>query len=40
MRRIVSKTVENIVAKAVLSGQIDSGAEITVTPEMVQASFD
>ncbi|MBR3322826.1 ATP-dependent Clp protease ATP-binding subunit [Candidatus Saccharibacteria bacterium] len=40
MRRIVSKTVENIVARAVLSGEADSGASITITPDMIQAALD
>ena len=39
MRRIVSKTVENIVARAVLSGEAESGAEITITPEMILAAL-
>ena len=40
MRRIVSKTVENIVARAVLSGEADSGASIMITPDMIQAALD
>ena len=36
MRRIVQKTVENIMAKLVLSGQIDSGANVEITAEMIQ----
>ena len=39
MKRIVSKTVENLVAKAVLSGAASSGATITVTREMVEAEL-
>lgn len=35
MRRLVQKTVENLVAKLILSGQIDSGATITITPDML-----
>ena len=36
MKRIVQKTVENIVAKAMLSGQIESGASINVTRDMIE----
>ena len=39
MRRIVQKTVENIVAKMVLSGNASSGAEIIVTPEMIEGEL-
>ena len=39
MKRIVSKTVENLVAKAVLSGAASSGTTITVTREMVEAEL-
>ena len=39
MRRIVSKTVENIVARSVLSGEADSGAEITITADMIKSSL-
>lgn len=39
MRRIVQKTVENIVAKMVLSGNADSGAEITITSEMIEGEL-
>ena len=39
MRRIVSKTVENIVARSVLSGEADSGANITITADMIKASL-
>ena len=35
MRRIVQKTVENLVAKFILSGQISSGAAITITKDML-----
>lgn len=35
MRRIVQKTVENLVAKFILSGQISSGATITITKDML-----
>ena len=36
MRRIVQKTVENIVAKYVLSGEVGNGADIHVTTEMIR----
>ena len=36
MRRIVQKTVENIVAKNVLSGETDSGETIHITTEMIR----
>lgn len=36
MRRLVQKTIENLVAKLILSGQISSGATLTITPEMLQ----
>lgn len=36
MRRLVQKTIENLVAKLILSGQISSGATITITPEMLE----
>lgn len=39
MRRIVSKTVENIVARAVLSGEAGSGAKITITADMIEAAL-
>ena len=39
MRRIVSKTVENIVARAVLSGEAGSGANITITADMILAAL-
>lgn len=39
MRRIVSKTVENIVARAVLSGEADSGAQIAITADMIEAAL-
>lgn len=35
MRRLVQKTIENLVAKLILSGQIGSGATITITPDML-----
>ena len=40
MRRIVQKTVENIVAKMVLSGAIDSGANVVITKEMLEAELN
>ena len=36
MKRIVQKTVENIVAKAMLNGEAGSGATINVTREMIE----
>ncbi|MBR1939612.1 ATP-dependent Clp protease ATP-binding subunit, partial [Candidatus Saccharibacteria bacterium] len=36
MRRIVQQTVENIMAKLVLSGEIDSGANVEITAEMIK----
>ena len=39
MRRIVQKTVENIVAKMVLSGAIDSGSNVVITKEMLEAEL-
>ena len=39
MRRIVSKTVENIVARAVLSGEAGSGENITITADMILAAL-
>ena len=39
MRRIVSKTVENIVARSVLSGAVESGSEILINVEMIEASL-
>ncbi|MCQ2568751.1 MAG: AAA family ATPase [Candidatus Saccharibacteria bacterium] len=36
MRRIVQKTVENIVAKNVLSGEAESGEKIHITTEMIR----
>ena len=35
MRRIVQKTVENIVAKLVLAGQAPAGSQITITKDML-----
>ena len=40
MRRIVQKTVENIVAKAVLSGNLDNGGTIQINAQMIQESLD
>lgn len=39
MRRIVSKTVENIVARAVLSGATDSGDSIAINEDMIKAAL-
>lgn len=39
MRRIVQKTVENLVAKAVLSGTAGSGANILITKEMIESEL-
>ncbi len=36
MRRIVQRTVENLVAKLVLSGQIGSGTTIQITKDMIE----
>lgn len=35
MRRLVQKTIENLVAKLILSEQIGSGATLTITPDML-----
>ena len=35
MRRIVQKTVENIVAAAILSGSADAGSTLTITPSEI-----
>lgn len=40
MKRIVQKTVENLVAKYVLSSQVESGAEINITREMIAAELN
>ena len=37
MRRIVQKTVENIVASSILSGAVNSGSHLTITPEEINA---
>ena len=39
MKRIVQKTVENLVAKFMLSGQVDSGATMRVTKEMIEGEL-
>lgn len=39
MKRIVSKTVENLVAKFMLSGQVESGATVRVTRGMIEAEL-
>jgi hypothetical protein len=36
----VQKTVENIVAKAVLSGNLDNGGMIQINAQMIQESLD
>jgi ATP-dependent Clp protease ATP-binding subunit ClpA len=40
MRRIVQKTVENLVAKAVLSGSAEAGAQITLDAEQIKSQLD
>ena len=40
MRRIVSKTVENIVARSVLSGTADNGANIVIDANMIQSALN
>ena len=40
MRRIVSKTVENIVARSVLSGAADNGAQIVIDAAMIQSALN
>ena len=40
MRRIIQKTVENIVAKAVLSGDLSSGGKIVVKKEEILSSLE
>lgn len=40
MRRIVQKTVENLVAQYVLSGAVSSGATITITSEMILGQLE
>lgn len=39
MRRIVQKTVENLVAKSVLAGTASAGAAIVITKEMVEGEL-
>jgi len=39
MRRVVQKTVENIVAKLVLSGAATPGSEITITADQAAAAI-
>ena len=39
MRRIVSKTVENIVARSVLSGTLESGSHIVIDAQMIQSTL-
>ena len=40
MRRIVQKTVENIVAKLVLNGAVNPGSKVTITGEQVKSELD
>ena len=40
MRRIVQKTVENIVAKAVLSGELSSGGKLKISASDILASLE
>ena len=39
MRRIVQKTIENIVAKAVLNGQASAGANLVITREYIETEL-
>lgn len=39
MKRIVQKSVENIVAKAMLGGQVESGMTVNVTRAMIEAEL-
>lgn len=38
MRRIVQKTVENIVASSILSGATEAGSTLTITPDLLNTS--
>lgn len=40
MRRVVQQTVENIVAKAVLGGELNDGDSVMIDAAMIKASFD
>ncbi len=40
MRRIVQKTIENIVAKAVLNGDISSGSDLLITRSLVESELE
>ncbi len=40
MRRIVQKTVENIIAKAVLGGELDNGGTIAIDAKMIEESLE
>jgi ATP-dependent Clp protease ATP-binding subunit ClpA len=40
MRRIVQKTVENLVAKEVLSGNAEAGTQITLDAEQIKSQLD
>ena len=35
MRRVVQKTIENIVAKSVLNGETEAGSNLTITKEQI-----
>ena len=39
MKRIVQKTVENLVAKFMLGGQVESGATLRITREMIEGEL-
>ncbi len=39
MKRIVQKSVENLVAKFLLSGSVGAGATINVTREMLESEL-
>ncbi len=40
MRRIVQKTIENIVAKAVLNGQISAGSNLVITRDYIESELE
>ncbi|MDO4978907.1 MAG: AAA family ATPase [Candidatus Saccharibacteria bacterium] len=40
MRRIIQKTIENLVAKAILAGSAETGAELTITAEDISAELE
>lgn len=39
MRRVVQKTIENIVAKSVLNGETEAGSNLTITKEQIAAEL-